>query len=175
MKPKTNFHINLPHHPVINPHKPEKNRRACNAAAEYQGVALHEKLVFRPDPLKSLIEFIFCFREHPINLSADKEAMFLQVAIPSDDTRCLRFLWREDPEQRIEVYKNTRHIFAAKISSTCANYAFRQVAKNKEVNDESLVRTVQRNFYMEDFLKSIRNPQEAIGIYQRVGDVIIKG
>ena len=29
----------LPHHPVINPHKPEKVRRVCNAAAEYQGVA----------------------------------------------------------------------------------------------------------------------------------------
>ena len=29
----------LPHHPVINPHKPEKVRRVCNAAAKYQGVA----------------------------------------------------------------------------------------------------------------------------------------
>ena len=28
----------LPHHPVINPHKPEKVRRVCNAAAKYQGV-----------------------------------------------------------------------------------------------------------------------------------------
>ena len=35
----------LPHHPVINPHKPKKVRRVCNAAAKYQGVALNDKLL----------------------------------------------------------------------------------------------------------------------------------
>ena len=38
----------------------------------------------------------------------------------SDDSRCLRFLWRKDPEQRIEVYEYTRHVFGAKSSPTCA-------------------------------------------------------
>ena len=93
----------LPHHPVLNPHKPEKIRRVCNAAAQYQGVALNDKLLSGPDLLQSLIGIIFRFREHHIALSADIEAMFLQVAVSNDDGRCLRFLWRDDPEQRIEV------------------------------------------------------------------------
>ena len=97
----------LPHHPVINPHKPEKVRRVCNAAAKYQGVALNDKFLSGPDLLQSLIGIIFRFREHQIALSADIEAIFLQVAVPSDDSRFLRFLWREDPEQRIEVFENT--------------------------------------------------------------------
>ena len=88
----------LPHHPVINPHKPEKVRRVCNAAARYQGVALNDKPSSGPDLLQSLVGIIFCFREHQIALSADIEAMFLQIAVPSDDSRCLRFLWRERPE-----------------------------------------------------------------------------
>ena len=100
----------LPHHPVINPHQPEKVRRVCNAAAKYQGVALNEKLLSGPNLLLSLIGIIFRFREHQIALSADIEAMFLQVAVPSDDSRCLRFLWREDPKQEIEVYEYTRHV-----------------------------------------------------------------
>ena len=165
----------LPHHPVINPHKPEKVRRVCNAAAKYQGVALNDKLLPGPDLLQSLIGIIFRFREHQIALSADIEAMFLQVAVPKDDSRCLRFLWREDPELRIEVYKYTRHVFGAKSSPTCANYALHQVAKDNAVNDENLVRAVQRNFYMDDFLKSVRTPQEAIEIYQKVRDILIKG
>ena len=45
----------LPHHPVINPHKPEKVRRICNAALKYQGVALNDKLLSGPDLLQSLI------------------------------------------------------------------------------------------------------------------------
>ena len=101
--------------------------------------------------------------------------MFLQVAVPNDDSRCLRFLWREDPERRIEVCDYTRHVLGAKSSPTCANYALHQVAKDNAVNDENLVRTVQRNLYMDDFLKSVRTPQETIKIYQKARDVVIKG
>ena len=165
----------LPHHPVINPHKPEKVRRVCNAAAQYQGVALNDKLLSGPDLLQSLVGIIFRFREHQIALSADIEAMFLQIGVPSADSRCLRFLWRDNPEQRIEVYEYTRHVFGAKSSPTCANYALHQVAKDNANNDENLVRTVQRNFYMDDFLKSVSTPQEAIQIYQKVRDVLSKG
>ena len=56
----------LPHHPVINPHKPEKVRKVCNAAAKYQGVPLNDKLLSGPDLLQSLIGIIFHFREHQI-------------------------------------------------------------------------------------------------------------
>ena len=147
----------------------------CNAAAKYQGVALNDKLLPGPDLLQSLIGIIFRFREHQIALSADIEAMFLQVAVPSDDSRCLQFLWREDPEQRIEVYKYTRHVFGAKSSPTCANYALQQVAKDNAKEDENLVKAVQRNFYMDDFLKSVRTPQEAIEIYQKVREILKKG
>ena len=100
------------------PHKPKKVGRVCNAAAKYQGVDLNDKLLPGPDLLHSLIGVIFRFREHQIALSADIEPMFLQVAVPSDDSRCLRFLWREDPEQRTEVYEYTRQVFGAKSSPT---------------------------------------------------------
>ena len=89
---KDNLQLYLPHHLVINPHKPEKVRRVCNAAAKYQGVALNNKLLSGPDLLQRLIEIIFRIRKHPIALSADLEAMFLQVAVPNDDSRCLQFL-----------------------------------------------------------------------------------
>ena len=93
----------LPHHPVINPHKPDKVRRVCNAAANYQGVALNDKLISEPNLLQILIGIIFCFRELQIALSADIEAMFLQEAVPNDDSQCLQFLWREDPEQTLNA------------------------------------------------------------------------
>ena len=157
----------LPHHPVINPHKPGKVR-VCNAAAKYQGVALSDKLLSGPDLLQILVGIIFRFGEHQIALSADIEVMFLQIAVPSDDSRCLRFLRRKHSEQMMGVYEYTRHVFWAKSSPTCANYALHQVAKDNAVNDESFVKMVQRNFYMDDFLKSVRTPQEAIEIYQKV-------
>ena len=165
----------LPHHPVIYPHKPENARRMCNAAAKYQCVALNDKLLPGPDLLQSLVGIIFRFREHQIALSADIDAMFLQVAVPSIDSRCLQFLWREDPERRIEVYEYTRHVFGAKSSPTCANYALHQVAKDNTNEDENLVKVVQRNFNMDDFLKSVRTPQEANEIYKKVREILNKG
>ena len=122
-----------------------------------------------------MIGIIFCFREHQIALSADIEAIFLQVAVPNDDSRCLRFHWREDPEQKIEVYEYTRHVFGAKSLPTCANYALHQVAKVNAKEDENLVKAVQQYFYMDDFLKSVRTPQEAMEIYQKVREILNKG
>ena len=91
----------FPHHPFINLHERENVRRVCNAAAKYQNVALNDKRLFVPDLWHSLIGIFF--RQHQIALSADIEAMFLQVAVPSNQHRWLQFLWREDPEQKKEV------------------------------------------------------------------------
>ena len=49
------------------------------------------------------------------------------------------------------------------------------MTKDNAVNDESIIRTVQRNFYMEDFLMSVRTPQEAIEIYQKVREILSRG
>ena len=75
----------------------------------------------------------------------------------------------------MEVYEYTRHVFGAKSSPTCANYALHQVAKDKAKEDENIVKAVQQNFFMDDFLKSFRTPQEVIEIYQKVRDILIKG
>ena len=125
--------------------------------------------------MQSLIGNIFRFREHQIALSADIEAMSPQVAVRSDDSRCLRFLRRDDPEQRKEVFEYARHVFVAKNSPTCANYALHQVAKDNGKEDANLVIGVQRNFYMKAFLNSIRTPQEAIKIYKKVKEILSKG
>ena len=41
-------------------------------------------------------------------------------------------------------------------------------------NDEALVRTVERNLYMDDFLKSVKTPAEGIDIYENTRSVLSK-
>ena len=60
----------LPHHPVLNPNKPGKIGRVCNAASKYKEVCLNDKPLAGPDPLHELIGTIFRFREGPIALTA---------------------------------------------------------------------------------------------------------
>ena len=119
-----------------------------------------------------MIGIIFRFRKHQKALSADIEAIFIHVVVPCDDNRCLGFLWRDDQEQRREEYECTRHVFGGR---ACANYALHQVANDNGKDYENLVKAVQRNFYMGDLLKSVRTPQEAIEIYQKVRKILSKG
>ena len=164
----------IPHHPVLNPHKPEKVRRVCNAAAKYQGVSLNDMLLTGPDLLQSLIGIIFRFREHEIALSADIEAMFMQVEALPADAKCLRFLWKGE-NQNVEVYEYTRHIFGAKSSPTCANYALHQTARDNESEDSAIRKLIFRNFYMDDFLKSVKTAEEAQFIYDNLKSTMLKG
>ena len=75
----------FPHHPVINTHKPEKVRSVCKVVR-----CSPERLTsIWTRPAAESVRIFFCFREHQIALSADIEAMFLQVAVPNDESRCL--------------------------------------------------------------------------------------
>ena len=49
------------------------------------------------------------------------------------------------------------------------------MARDNAKNDEALVKTVQRNSYIDDFLKSVKTSQEGIDIYNRVREVLSKG
>ena len=152
----------LPRHPVINPHKPEKVRRVCHAAAKYQGVALNDKLLSGPDLLQSLIGIIFRFREHQIALSADIEAMFLQFAVPSDENRCLQFLWREDPVGRIEVYEYTRHVFAAKIKWQKITRKMRKILSKLSSETSTWTTSSSQSEQPKKLLKSTRKSQRSL-------------
>ena len=119
----------LPHHPVTNPNKPGKVRRVLNGAAKFHSTSLNKSWLTGPDLLQNLIHVLFRFRQHQFAVSADIEGMFLQVGVADCDQPSLRFLWREDHTTNAVVYQYTRHIFGAKDSPTCANYALQLTAK----------------------------------------------
>ena len=158
----------LPHHPVLNPNKPGKVRRVCNAASKYKDICLNGKLLAGPDLLHGLIGTIFRFREGPIALTADIESMFLQVQVPEQDRSCLRFLWRPRTNELVHIYEYQRHVFGAKSSLTCANYAFKRVGLDNEEVYPIATKAIQNNFYMDDFIKSVETPEEAIQVFDQL-------
>ena len=113
----------LPHHPALNPKKPGKVRRVLNGAAKFHGASVNKSLLAGSDLLQNLIYVLFRFGQHPYAVSADIEEMFLQVVVLPSDQPSLPFLWREDHTTNVVMYQNTRDIFGAKDSPTCANHA----------------------------------------------------
>ena len=53
-------------------------------------------------------------------------------------------------------------------SCLCANYALKRVAIDNE--DEFLIaaKAIQSNFHMEDFIKSVDTPDEAINVFKQL-------
>ena len=133
----------LPHHPVLNPNKPGKLRRICNAASKYKEVCLNDKLLAGPDLLHGLIGTIFRFS-------------------------CLRFLWRPRTDEPVQIYEYQRHVFGAKSSPTCANYALKRLGLDNEKEYPIAAKAIQNNFYMDDFIKSVEIPEEAIEVFNQL-------
>ena len=154
----------LPHHAVLHPHKPGKVRRVGDAAARYQGTSLNDCLSSGPDLLNSLVGILMRFRQESIALSADIEAMFNQVAVPEGDQLVLRFLWRKKPSDKVDFYQYVRHIFGAKCSPTCSNYALRRTAQDNKDSFRLEAEVVERNFYVDDLFKSVPSLLEACNL-----------
>ena len=136
----------LPHHPVIHPHTPGKVRRVCNAASKFKGTSLNDKLHSGPDFLRNLVGIVFRIREQEIAMTADIKSMFLQVAVPTEECKGLRFLWRDEPSDTVGNHKYTRHVFEAKSSPTCANYGFQQSGRDNKLEFPEASFTIDRNF-----------------------------
>ena len=93
----------LPHHPVINKQKPDKIRRVTNAASKYK-LSLNDALLTGPDLPCNLHGLLLRFRQYSVAITADIEAMFMQIGIQPKDQDYLRFLWTEDGNEKIFKY-----------------------------------------------------------------------
>ena len=83
--------------------------------------------------------------------------MYHQATVPDEDTDLLRFLWwpQGDLSQPPGEYKMLVHLFGAKLSPSCANYALRRTAEDgKDRSSPKTVTTVLENFYFDDCLAS---------------------
>ena len=81
----------LPHHNVIHPKRPEKVRVVFDCAAKYRGESLNGNVLQAPNLTNSLIGVLIRFRQEPVAVMADVEAMFHQVRVDLNDVDSLIF------------------------------------------------------------------------------------
>ena len=167
----------LPHHPVTQPSKPGKVRVVKDAAAQYQGVGLNVSLKTGPDLLNSLIGALLRLRSRRIAIIADVEEMFYQVAVNMKDADSLRFLWTDDIfSDNVYTMQMLVHVFGARSSPTCANYALQRTARDNQRNFNPLtVETVLKSFYMDDLLKSVDTLAVGISLVGELIDILKLG
>ena len=121
-----------------------------------------DKQLSGPDLLRNLVGIVFKFRKHQMAITADEETLFLQVAVPKQECRVLRFLWRDKPDDNKGIFEYNRSVFEAKKAPLCDSYSFQQSGRDTKREFPVAAATIDSNFYMDDLVKSVDTPQETI-------------
>ncbi|XP_060579867.1 uncharacterized protein LOC132736694 [Ruditapes philippinarum] len=118
------------------------------------------------------------FRQAPVALVADIEAMFHQVRVCEHDRDSLRFLWwpqgnlNEEPKE----YRMNVHLFGATSSPSCAAFCLKRTAnENTDKFSQEAVSTVERNFYVDDLLKSVLDSSSGIRLAAEMKELLSLG
>ncbi|XP_028417119.1 uncharacterized protein LOC114541385 [Dendronephthya gigantea] len=104
--------------------------------------------------------------------------MFYQVRVPSSDCDALRFLWwpAGDLSKEAEEYEMRVHLFGGASSPSCANFALKKTAKDNETSfNAEVIETVEKNFYVDDCLKSVREEEEAVNLAKKLRELLARG
>ena len=168
----------LPHHGVSSLEKPDKLRIVFDCSAKYGNISLNDQVLQGPDLSNSLAGVLLRFRQDSVAMIADIECMFHQVRVRPSDRDVLRFLWWSNGEmnQEPEDFRMTVHLFGGVWSPSCANFALRRTAEDNETEfDAKVVECVKRNFYVDDFLKSVGSSQIAVQLINDLTQLLSRG
>ena len=68
------------------------------------------------------------------------------------------------------------HLFGATSSPSCSSLALRRTAEdNVGEFSEDIVKTVKRNFYVDDCLKSVRSVGNAVEVVDQLREILSRG
>lgn len=90
----------------------------------------------------------------------------------------LHFAWQPQGnlEQELVEYRMTVHLFGAVSSPSWTCYALRRAAEDNQASfSPDVVETVNRNFYMDDLLKSLSSEKDAVTMAQVLIAICSKG
>ncbi|KAK0141947.1 hypothetical protein N1851_020380 [Merluccius polli] len=167
----------IPHHSVRHPRKGTL-RVVFDCAATFQGTSLNQQLLQGPNLNSTSLGVLLRFRQHPVATMGDVQAMYHQVRVPLEDRDCLRFLWwpEGDLTKDVAVFRMTVHLFGAVSSPSCAIFALRKTADDRQADfPEEVVATVKENFYVDDCLKSVESEEEALSMVKHLTTLCQKG
>ncbi|XP_026119086.1 uncharacterized protein LOC113098285 [Carassius auratus] len=165
----------LPLFGVYHPKKPNKIRVVFDSSAPFEGVSLNSVLLTGPDLNNSLLGVLMRFRKEPVAITADIQHMFHCFLVREDHKDYLRFLWYRNNDLNSEIvdHRMRVHVFGNSPSPAVAIYGLRRAAKEYEESFGSDTRKlVEKEFYVDDMLKSCATEAEAIDLLKRTQEML---
>ena len=117
-------------------------------------------------------------RVKPEDCDALRFIWFHQVRVKPEDCDALRFIWWEDSDftKGVVDHQMLVHLFGASSSPCCASFALKKTANdNKASFDVLTIDMVNRNFYVDDCLKSVSTVPEAHRLVSQLSNLLAQG
>lgn len=165
----------LPSFGIYHPKKPEQIRIVFDSSAQHEGISLNNVLLKGPDLNNNLLGVLTRFRKEKIAVTADIQHMYYCFVVKEEHRDYLRFLWFRDNQWNSDIvdYRMRVHVFGNTPSPAVAIYCLRKAASEGEAEFGSDVRSfIERDFYVDDALKSFATESEAISVIKRAQEML---
>ena len=96
----------------------EKGRLVVNGARLFGGKCLNDYLEVGPNLMNDLSDILLLLRREKYVVCCDMQNMFLNIKVSPRDRQYLRLFYRTSPEEDLEVYEFSVHVFGL-ASSPC--------------------------------------------------------
>lgn len=159
---------------VMNSKKPEKVKLIWDAAAKVNGICLNTMLLKGPDLLSPLLSILFQYRQREVAICSDIKEMFHQILIREEDRSAQLFLWRNNPEEKMETMVTDVAIFGASCSPAQSQFVKNLNATEFENKYPEAADAIRKRHYVDDYLQSIDTADEAVKMALEVSSIHAK-
>ena len=122
-------------------------------------VSLNDALLTGPDLLCNLNGLLLRFRQYEVAVTADIEALFMQVGIREEDQDAFLILCSDNDEEKTSKYQ--RLVFGATCSPACAIFVLQKSANDNRQEHPNIFDSITKHFYMDDFNQTFLTEEEA--------------
>ncbi|XP_076660817.1 uncharacterized protein LOC143364246 [Halictus rubicundus] len=156
-------HFYLPHHGVMKGTGASAKLRVVfnGSRPSSTGRSLNDLLSAGPKLQRNLMDILLRWRRHKFAFLTDVEKMYRQIQVHPDDRDYQRVLWRDNPDQRIQVF----HLTTVTYGLTCAPFlAIRTLLQLADDEEEQFPRgaaILREATYVDDILSGADSEDEA--------------
>ena len=118
------------------------------------GICINDLLLAGPNMMNLIVEILLAFGEGDFGVTCDLASMFLKVKVPESDQHCLRFFFRESPDQPLRVVQCLAHVFGLRSSPFVAMSTLRKHAQDRKETHPHATKALLHDIIVDDILTS---------------------
>lgn len=115
------------------------------------------------------------FRRFKFALTADVVKMYRQVEVHQDDQMFQKIIWRDSPDQELQVYKITRVAYGQAAAPYLALKTLQQCARDYQDEYPAGATPVLKSFYVDDLLTGADSEPELQQVQEEIAALLNKG